>query len=166
MTAHRPHDLDSAYNAWVFAIGLRYCPRCTRQNTPASPARWRRTGTASATSALELERTERTSSTGICDFLRAAGFVRARTGRVRIHSLVVSDPSPWARQPSKTCRPRARPDPSARLNSLHRDVQVPRSTGMCESGHRTNHKSPTVGYLANSSIRGFDSPIGSPNSGI
>ncbi len=31
---------------------------------------------------------------------------------------------------------------------------------MCESGHRTSHKSSTVQYLANSSICGFDSPIG------
>ena len=30
---------------------------------------------------------------------------------------------------------------------------------MCESGHRTSHKSPTVEYFANSSIRGFESPI-------
>jgi len=57
------------------------------------------------------------------------------------------------------------------------EVPVPRSTGqglllqssciptihggqMCESGHRSNHKSPTVQYLANSSICAFESPIG------
>ncbi len=31
---------------------------------------------------------------------------------------------------------------------------------MCESGHRSNHKSPTAKYLANSPICAFDSPIG------
>lgn len=31
---------------------------------------------------------------------------------------------------------------------------------MCESGHRSNHKSPTTRYLATSPISASDSPIG------
>ena len=31
---------------------------------------------------------------------------------------------------------------------------------MCESGHRSIHKSPTTQYLANSPTCAFDSPIG------
>ena len=43
---------------------------------------------------------------------------------------------------------------------MHGAIAEDARAEMCESGHRTNHKSPTVQYLANSSIRGFESPIG------
>jgi hypothetical protein len=41
-----------------------------------------------------------------------------------------------------------------------RGLDIAHRGQMCESGHRMNHESPTVEYLANSSICGFDSPIG------
>jgi len=121
------HGKDCSCNPFAFPPSMAV--RCARaanakhrhlivdsQSSPPAPGHGEQAGeslhTACAISALE---SEPTFSPDTCNSLRAVGFAVARKEWVRIQSLVVSDPSPWARQPGITCRPRARRYPSARL---------------------------------------------------